>query len=86
MRLSLMSEWIDRQNDEIEVAEEDLDAKLLKTIQEELNSSNKSSALDNKQKQQISAKVSTQQHNRHTNIKNLIDVTRWMDGWMVPSF
>ena len=76
-----MSEWIDCQNDEIEVAEKDLESKLLKTIQEELNSSNKSSALDNKQKQQISAKVSTQQHNRHTDTKNLIDVTRWMDGW-----
>ena len=72
-------------SNEIEVAEEDLDAKLLKTIQEELNSSNKSSALDNEQKQQISAKASTQQHNCHTNTKNLIDVTPWMDGSIILS-
>ena len=38
MRLELMSEWMDCQNDKIEVAEEDLDAELIKTTEEELSS------------------------------------------------
>ena len=55
MRLALMLEWIDQHHDKIEAAERDLDSELLKTIEEEMSRTNKSSALDNDQKQQIFA-------------------------------
>ena len=41
--------------------------------------------MDNERKQQIFATMSTQQRNRHANIKNLIDVTPWMDGSIISS-
>ena len=82
-RLALMSEWMDRQNDKIEAAERDLDESLLRTIEEELSRSNKSSALDNERKQQIFETMTTQQRNRYANIKNFIDTTPWMDGSII---
>jgi hypothetical protein len=51
MRLALMSEWIDKQNDKIDAAERELDNALLKTIEEEMSLTNKSGALDNERKQ-----------------------------------
>eukprot|EP00956_Cyclotella_meneghiniana_P028147 scaffold64937_cov68-Cyclotella_meneghiniana.AAC.1 len=53
MRLALMSEWIDEQHNKIEAAERELDNTLLKTIEEEMSRTNKSSPLDNERKQQI---------------------------------
>ena len=75
MRLALMSEWIDKQHNKIEAAERELDNTLLKTIEEEMSRSNKSSALDNERKQQIFASMALQKCNRHANIRNFIDVT-----------
>eukprot|EP00956_Cyclotella_meneghiniana_P007342 scaffold9965_cov69-Cyclotella_meneghiniana.AAC.23 len=73
MRLTLMSEWIDEQHNKIEAAERELDNELLRTIEEEMSRSNKSSALDNERKQQIFASMALQKRNRHANIRNFID-------------
>ena len=80
-----MSQWIDQQNEKIEAAEKDLDADLLKTIEEEMSRSNKSSALDNDRKQKIYATMCLQKRNRRANVKNLIDVTPWMNGSIILS-
>jgi hypothetical protein len=85
VRLELMSEWIDQQNEKIEEAEKELGSDVMSTIVEEMSRSNKSSTADNERKWQIFKVMSRKQRNRFANSKNLIDVTPQMDGYIILS-
>jgi hypothetical protein len=63
VRLELMSEWIDQQNEKIEEAEKDLGSDVMSTIVEEMSRSNKSSTADNERQWQIFKAMSRKQRN-----------------------
>jgi hypothetical protein len=85
-RLELFSQWIDEQNKEIECAEKELGEETMKTIMKELSQGNKSSKLDNEEKQRLFEMASKQSKSRVMLSKHLCDVTPWMEGSIILSF
>jgi hypothetical protein len=70
----------------IECAEKELGEETMKTIMKELSQGNKSSKLDNEEKQRLFEMASKQSKSRMMLSKHLCDVTPWMEGSIILSY